>query len=705
MECLAIPVVLVGLVLLGAEIASRPTAVEAAAGVITVTEAMPIGEAFEKGFLARDVQMAPDGRSVILYDLALVEDDGPGACADFQYGVAAPTTIRGDVEVKKVLRVDRAEVLDARVVLSVRPQPGETAPVIVTVNGRELTLDVAQFKATENDWPTVRVPAGLLAPGDNEIVLSSRGQKGWRIAVAQRKDILTNAPDRKDRPNRSFRSTDGGRTWAPGLGDDGRQDGELMIRLHLGQFADKGEWVGPVIDLAALAGGKDLAPDVRVKSVRIRSTSELPGGTSIQFAVRGGDKPVYDPACWGQWLPCGNSGDVRGDLKRFVQWRAVLATSKPVTTPVLQAVELQAQVQPLEAAWAAHLKVLDSHNEEILYTSMPFEYEKFDEPQLVELRTKYRLDEVVAGAPSEIAKMIKLRNWVAAQWKYDPPIPYYPAWDAREILQLRKGFCVQFAIVNMQCALSLGMQARFVFGHFPSVRLKGRIVSGHEVTEVWSNELGKWVMMDAQRNESFVSRKTGLLTSMMELHKDQLDTYFPKGIDVQGAAFDDEVPSEGLLWWKGAEPATRAEKPVLDIKWGYVQWVPRNNFYAHRFPEPLHQGLTWSWTGYWGWEDARTPRLWRYGRYTRRRSDIEWTINQVRWAAAPAEQPGTIRLLLGTVTPDFDTFLVSIDAGEWRPSADTLHWTLHAGKNRIEMRVRNRAGVLGRKSWIEVEYP
>jgi hypothetical protein len=704
MAHLAIPVALVGLAILAAAVPSRATAA-AAAEVVTVTEAMPLGEAFEKGFLARDIQMAPDGRSAILYDLTLVEDDGPGACGDFQYGVAAPTAIRGDLQVKKVLRVDRAEVLDARVVLSVRPQPEETAPLAVAVNGRELTLEVAQFKATENDWPTVRIPAGLLNQADNEIVLSCRGQKGWWITVAQRQFILANGPERKDRPNRSFRSTDGGRTWSPGLGDDGRQDGELMVRLNLAQYAAQGELIGPIVDLAARAGGKDLASDVQVKSLRLRSTGDVRDGTSIRLWVRSGDKPVYDPARWGEWLPCDAAGDARGDLKRFVQWRAVLATSKPKTTPVLQGVELQAQVQPQPPAWAANLKVLDAHNEEILYTSMPFEYEKFDEPALVELRTKYKLDEVVAGASSEIDKMIKLRNWVAAQWKYDPPIPYYPAWDAREILRLHKGFCVQFAIANMQCALSLGMQARFVFGHFPNVKLKGRIVSGHEVTEVWSNELGKWVMMDAQRNESFVSRKTGLLTGMWELHEDQLDTYFPKGVEVRGASFDDEVPSEGLLWWQGAEPTTRSEKPKLEIKWGYVQWVPRNNFYAHRFPEPLHQGLTWSWTGYWNLEDARTPRLSRYGRYTHRRSDIEWTLNQVRWAAAPAEQPGKVRLVMGTVTPDFDTFLVSTDGGEWRPSADTLNWPLHAGKNRVEMRVRNRAGVLGRKSWLEVEYP
>ena len=676
-----------------------------AAGLVTVTAAMPIGEAFEKGLLARDVQMTPDGRSVRLYDLALVEDDGPGACADFQYGVAAPTTIRDNVQVKKILRVDRAEALDAHVVLCVSPQPGETAPLLVTVKGREFACETARGKPIENEWSAIPIPADLLAAGDNEIVLSSRGQKGWRITVAQRKDILANAPDRKDRPNRSFRSTDGGRTWLPGLGDDGSQDGELMVRLNLAQYAAQGELIGPIIDLAYLAGGKDLAPEVRVQSVRLASTRQAPDGASIQFSVRSGSRPVPDAAHWGPWAPCGDSGEVTGDLKRFVQWRAVLGTTKPKVTPVLQSVELRAQVQPVEPAWASKVKVLGSHNEEIRYTSIPFEYEKFDEPPLVELRKKYKLDEVVAGASSEIERMIKLRNWVSAQWKYAAPIPYYPAWDAREILDIRKGFCVQYAITYMQCALSLGLQARFVFGHFPNVMLKGRLVSGHEVTEVWSNELAKWVMMDAHLDESFVGRQTGRLTSMLELHKDQLDTYFPKGVDVGGASLAEGVPSDGVLWWKGAEPATRAEKPVLEIKWGYVQWMPRNNFYAHRFPEPLRQGLTWSWTGYWGWQDERTPREWRFGRYTGRRSDIEWTINQVRWAAAPAEPPGTIRLFLGTVTPDFDTFLASLDGGEWRPSADTLNWTLHAGKNRIEMRIRNRAGVLGCKSWIEVEYP
>jgi hypothetical protein len=365
---------------------------------------------------------------------------------------------------------------------------------------------------------------------------------------------------------------------------------------------------------------------------------------------------------------------------------------------------VEARVDRRPPDWAEKLELTDSHNEEILYTSMPFEYERFDEPQLVELRREYKLDEVVAGAESELEKMIKLRNWVSAQWKYDPPIPYYPAWDAREIIPLRKGFCVQYAIVYMQCALSLGMQTRFVFGYFPNMWLKGDSVCGHEVNEYWSNDLGKWVMMDAHQDECFVDSRTGVLTSMLELHEDQLDTYLPGGIDGSRVTLDEERPSDGVLRWRGADAAPQQEKPKLDIKWGFLHWMPRNNFYAHRFPEPLYQGRTWTWTGYWLWQDDRTPRQPKFGRYTRRRSDIEWTINQVRWAAAPTDREGVVLVTMGTVTPDFDRFLISVDGGEWRPCGSAFEWRLRAGRNRVEMRVRNRTGVLGRKSWIELNH-
>jgi hypothetical protein len=674
-----------------------------ATAVLAVKDQTPLAQAFEKGLLADNVQLDDAGASVILYDMNLVEDDGPGACAMREYAPAAPTTIRGPAQVKKVLHLDRPEALGAHLVLCVTPLAGEKGPLKIQVNGRSFSCRPVQ--AAGDDWPAIRLPLNLLKQGDNEVILSSEGKAGWCITTATRQNILLNAPERKDAPNRSFRSTDGGATWLPGLGDDGAGDGEFMVRLNLGQSVPRGELIGPVIDLAALTcGGEVPAGDCRVNAVRLRVGKRIREGTGIELSVRSGATPVYDPKAWGAWAPISIYGNASGDLKRFIQWRAVLTTDKPKTTPILDSVEVLADVRPVAADWAIAVTAGHCHNEEILYTSMPFEYERFDEPQLVELRAKYKLDEVVAGAKTEMERVIKLRNWLHAQWQYQAPIPYYPAWDAREIIEKKIGMCVQFAIAYQQVCLAMGYQSRYVFGKFPDVKLKDRVVSGHEVTEYWSNDLGKWVMMDPQRDEAFVSRATGQVTGMMELHTDQLDTYFPKGVDPNGGAFADGIPSEGLLWWKGDEPAPRQEKPVLDIKWGYLHWMPRNNFYAHRYPEPLMQGFGWSSPSYWLWQDERTPRQWRFGRYTRRHSDVEWTLNQVRWAVAPAKTAGTLAVTLGTVTPDFDTYLVSIDGGEAKPSAASFDWALHAGRNRVEMRIRTRAGIVGRPSWIELDY-
>jgi transglutaminase-like putative cysteine protease len=683
---------------------------------VTVKDETPIAEAFETGQLADNVQLGPGGRSVVLNDLTLVEDDGPGACSVVGHGRPAPTAIRGELQVKKILHMDRVPARRAWLVLCVWPAPEERAPLQVALNGRAL---VCRRGRRGHDWRTLRIPAALLREGDNEVVLScrpaSRGAEGsrsqnsqpggWLIPVAQREDILRNDPSRSERPDCSFRSTDGGQTWTAGLGDDGRQSGEFMVRLHLEQYTARGELIGPVVDLALRAAGRSEVPsEVRVRSLRVRGTKRKRPGTRVELLLRTGETPAYDAGRWSDWQPCGRSGVIEGERARFVQWRAVLTTTRPTLTPALEAVEVEAEIEPRPQEWAAGLRLADSHNEEIRYTSIPFEYERFDEPQLVALRKLFRLDEVVAGAKTELERMIRLRNWVSAQWKWDPPLPHYPAWDAQEILQLRRGICVQYAIVCLQCALSLGMQTRFVFGYFPNVTAKGEGVCGHEVTEYWSNELGKWVMMDPHLDECFLDRRTGLPASMLEVHEDQLNTYFPDGIADRGGSFDDLLPSKGLLLWKGAEPAPRPEDPKLDIKWGYLHWMPRNNFYHRRSPEPLFQGLSWDWTGYRLWQDARTPRQRRFGSYTGRRSDIEWTLNQVRWALTPTERAGAIRVAMTTVTPDFDTFLASVDGGDWRPRPDTFDWRLHAGRNRIEMRVRNRAGVLGRVSWAEVVY-
>ena len=56
------------------------------------------------------------------------------------------------------------------------------------------------------------------------------------------------------------------------------------------------------------------------------------------------------------------------------------------------------------------------------------------------------------------------------------------------------------------------------------------------------------------------------------------------------------------------------------------------------------------------------------------------------------------------LVPNIKTFLVRLDGGPWKRAGGGLKWRLHPGKNRLQMRIRNRAGVLGKPSSLEVEY-
>jgi len=59
--------------------------------------------------------------------------------------------------------------------------------------------------------------------------------------------------------------------------------------------------------------------------------------------------------------------------------------------------------------------------------------------------------------------------------------------------------------------------------------------------------------------------------------------------------------------------------------------------------------------------------------------------------------------MMGTFTPYFESFLVKLDRQGWKASSPAFTWALHPGRNRLEMRVRNNAGVLGPLSFLEVQ--
>jgi transglutaminase-like putative cysteine protease len=649
---------------------------------------MPAAKAFEEGQGAHGVMLDESG-AVVLYNRVLIEDDGPGigSDADWLKTDRAPTTeIAGDIRVKKILHIDRLGACEARLIAP----PG----LSLALNGCALT--------PSSGSSAVEVPPSMLKEGDNEVILSSLGGKGQTIKIALTEDILRNAPERKNWPRRSFKSTNAGKTWEA-------IQGEYMVRLHLTQYVPQGDVISPVIELGA--GSEDRAPlltPVLVQSVALSADADAPSGSRVELAFRAGSSPVYDAASWSDWLP---SGSAYPAGSRYLQWKATLSSVDPLKTPLLRSVAVEAKLTRAPApAWAGTLRVDDFHNEQIRYTSMPFAYENPLHPRMVALRRKYKLDDLVAGASSETERLVRLRDWIAHQWAINAPEENYPAFDADEILTRKYGFCVQYAVTLMQCAISLGYQARFVFGYNPGAFDGG----GHEVCEIWSNEHSKWMFFDVNENWHLVRAKTLEPMSMLEVHDVILKTYYDgRTASLENAPqrrlrADDIAICYGTNMLPGPPPKEFARHFVdghytSPTRWLFFNYIPRNNFYEHPYPQPKTQGAHWDWSDYWCWEDAATPKRWLYRHFTARRSDVNWTINQVRFDATLTETPDMVSMQMGTVTPFFDTFLVNVDGQGWTESPGKFGWPLHPGRNRLEMRIRNTSGIQGPASFLELE--
>jgi transglutaminase-like putative cysteine protease len=649
---------------------------------------LPAATAFEDGQGAHAV-MLNDSGAVVLYNRVLIEDDGPGmgSDADWLKTDRAPTTeISGDTRVMKTLHIDRLGAFEAQLIAP----PG----VRIELNGHDL--------APSSNSPTLEIPPSLLKEGDNEVVLSSLGGKGQTIKIAPTEDILRNNPERKNWPQRSFESTNAGKTWEP-------IHGEYMVRVHLTQYLPHGDVVSPVIELGGgLQNPDPLLTPVSVQSVVLSADADAPAGSQVELAYRAGSSPVYDAATWSDWRDLGSAYPAGS---RYLQWKATLSTTDPLKTPLLRSVTVEAKgAKPSAPTWANQLRMGEFHNEEIRYTSMPFEYENPLSPRMVALRQKYKLDDIVAGASSETEKLVRLRDWIAHQWKICAPEDHYPAWDADEILTRKYGFCVQYACTLMQCAISLGYQARFVFGYNPGAFDGG----GHEVCEVWSNEHRKWIFYDVNQNWFYFDPKRQEPMSMLEVHDVILKTYYGGQLASLDNPPQRRVRQDDIAVCYGTNmlpslPPKEFERHFVDghytspTRWLFFNYIPRNNFYEKPYPQPKTQGCDWDWCDYWCWEDAATPKRWLYRNFTARRNDVNWTINQVRFDATLTDKPGAISMQMGTITPYFDTYLVNVDGQGWEESARRFVWQLHPGRNRVEMRIRNTSGVQGPPSFLEVE--
>jgi hypothetical protein len=294
---------------------------------------------------------------------------------------------------------------------------------------------------------------------------------------------------------------------------------------------------------------------------------------------------------------------------------------------------------------------------------------------------------VVAPGRDEFDRQILLLDWTHRQFKRFGR-PSTGARGALEVLAAVEAghtfFCAQYAEVLVSAAASLGWIDRplALRRHQGVARVGGS--TEHSVTEIWSNQYRKWVMLDPTAN--LYLEKDGVPLNAFEI---RTEWFYQDGTNLVFV-----VGKERKRYRKSDLPIALAHfegfgdlaiHPDELDKYGFLGFIPNTDLmdsgydYGGMFivKDALCDGTTWHTRTL-----PKNPAV-----------DPYFPVGQA--ALSLRAGAGELHVALATFTPNLDRFEVRFDAGGWRPTPPDFVWPLHPGRNRCEARTVNRFGVTG----------
>ena len=265
------------------------------------------------------------------------------------------------------------------------------------------------------------------------------------------------------------------------------------------------------------------------------------------------------------------------------------------------------------------------------------------------------------------------------------PLSYVPPWDAPVILelasqQLALGMCTHYATVFTQCCAALGFYART------------QIMQAHCITEVWSNDYGKWVTMDPGGDSNDKTKFTyhferdGIPLSALEAHLAYVHDDFD---DVEVSP---KPPSETKDRFSVATRIPLWERFMISL---------RNDETVTLEPgEPEHGQGSYHYDGYLWWHDEKTLPLPHFSRQTDRVGDFHWDLHRTHMHLQA--DGDTLIVDFDTETPNLAHFEIRLDGGAWEERPAHFEIPVHSGENRLESRAVNGHGRAGAISHVTI---
>jgi len=158
--------------------------------------------------------------------------------------------------------------------------------------------------------------------------------------------------------------------------------------------------------------------------------------------------------------------------------------------------------------------------ENIRNQNFQIEYKTFiEKPDLVKLRTDFKLDLIVQDVQSDFEKVLKVQSWVNSRWEHDgenKPEKNDAYFILKEAEKGEKFRCVEYSLVASECLRALGFKVRNV-GLMTKDINEVNTGAGHVVNEVYIPDLKKWVFIDPQYD--IIAIANGIPLNAVELQK------------------------------------------------------------------------------------------------------------------------------------------------------------------------------------------
>lgn len=315
-------------------------------------------------------------------------------------------------------------------------------------------------------------------------------------------------------------------------------------------------------------------------------------------------------------------------------------------------------------------------------------FDSWTNERLQQLRKKYQLDTLRTPERTELDVQIAALSWVHHRWKHNPlNIAFRP--DALDILDSAAAGatyrCAEYAEVLCQVLQALGYPARVVELHSKGVSFG--IAKAHVATEVWNNDLRKWIYLDAQTNAMWKHGITLLNSSeirdmIIDKHLDSLEMYaFPS----RWLSHEQIKPSEWLRYFHYL--FFRLENRYCERPESVLGLAPLCYLRRDQTPELLYQGM---------------PRALES---TMSSNKIYPPMNVVHAdiIGVSVTKP-LIDIRFTQAVPSFSYYHITANGGISIQFSELFSWHIQHGNNTLVVRGVNQAGVMGPPMTIELEY-